>query len=282
MTKYTEKQALCGWSSVRWSPVLDPETCRPASAPNQQRPIVFRCVSHKASEGIDPHSHDWHQLLYAYRGVMQVLTQQGTWVVPPHRAVWIPAGVAHAVQAIQDLSLRNVYMHPQHMAPIAAHCCVVNVSPLLRELIATCCQFASAYDQSGAEGRLIQVLLDQLQLLEQSALHLPNPSDARLQVIANALLLAPQENTTLEQWAERMGLSSRSLARLFRQQTGMSFGQWRQQARLLAATVMLAEGRSVVDVSLSLGYQSQSAFIAMFQRATGQTPGRYFKHTESS
>lgn len=248
--------------------------CRPmAGAP---RPVVFRSSEQLAGEPAEAHYHDWHQLLYACEGVMRVQTTGGVWVVPPSRAVWIPAETAHHVEPIHRVALRNIYFDPGAFAPMLAHCCVVDVPALLRELILRVSTLSATYGQDGADGRLVQVLVDQLMAVEQAAFHLPRPEDPRLQKLCDALLADPADPRTLEQWALELACSARTLGRLFQRQTGQSFGQWRQQARLLAALVMLAEGRAVVDVALSLGYESQSAFIAMFKRATGVTPAQYY------
>jgi len=242
------------------------------------RSVVFRSSEQLAGESTGAHYHDWHQLLYACEGVMRVQTTHGVWVVPPSRAVWIPAATVHEVRPIRRISLRNIYLDPLVFEGMIDDCCVVDVPPLLRELVLRVCTLPQEYQEQGADSRLVRVLVDQLRAVEQAAFHLPRPQDTRLIQVCDALLDNPADSRTLTQWAETLACSSRTLARMFQSQTGQSFGQWRQQARLLAAMVMLAEGRAVVDVALSLGYDSQSAFIAMFRRATGTTPAQYFAH----
>ena len=241
-----------------------------------KRPAVFRSNEQLAGEPAQAHFHDWHQLLYACEGVMRVQTESGVWVVPPSRAVWIPANTVHEVQPIRRVALRNIYLDPLVFDGLGADCCVVDVPPLLRELVLRVCELPPDYQEQGADNRLVQVLVDQLMAVEQAAFHLPRPSDGRLRQVCDVLLADPADPRTLAEWADALACSARTLSRLFQRQTGQSFGQWRQQARLLASLVMLAEGRPVVEVSLSLGYDSQSAFIAMFKRATGMTPARYF------
>lgn len=249
--------------------------CRPLAGAS--RPVVFRSSEQLAEEPADAHFHDWHQLLYACEGVMRVQTERGVWVVPPSRAVWIPATTVHLVTPIRRVSLRNIYLDPAAFDQMLEACCVVDVPALLRELVLRVCTLPENYREQGADSRLVHVLVDQLQSVEQAAFHLPRPSDPRLQKVCDALLADPADARSLDDWASTLACSSRTLLRLFQRQTGQSFGQWRQQARLLAALVLLAEGRSVVEVSLSLGYDSQSAFIAMFRRATGTTPAQYFQ-----
>lgn len=227
---------------------------------------------------IDWHTHSRAQLLYAVSGVMRVATSAGVWIVPPQRAVWIPPGVEHQVQAQgTPLSMRSLYFHPDALSGLPTECCVVSVSPLLRELITAVSKLGNYPPDDGPAGRMIGVLLDQIEAVRVQPLHLPMPQDRRLATIALAMTEDPADGRSLADWARSAGASERTLARLFQSETGMSFGQWRQQVRLLAALARLARGDSVTTVALDLGYASQSAFIAMFRRALGQTPGRYFQ-----
>lgn len=226
---------------------------------------------------INWHAHKRAQLLYAVSGVMRVATNAGVWIVPPQRAVWIPPGIEHQVQAQgTPLSMRSLYIRPDLLAGLPDTCCVVGVSPLLRELIAAVMAIGRHPPTGSREDRLIRVLLDQIEDVRVQPLHLPMPRDRRLAAIARSLTDDPSDGRTLADWAADAGASERTLARLFHAETGMSFGTWRQQVRLLAALARLARGESVTAVALDLGYASQSAFIAMFRRALGQTPGRYF------
>ncbi len=226
---------------------------------------------------IDWHTHDRAQLLYAVRGVMRVTTKNGVWVVPPQRAVWIPPGISHHVQAQgTPLSLRSLYIRDDALEGLPDICCVVTVSPLLRELIIESMEIADDPDDDSAEARLIRVLLDRIEGLPIAPLHLPMASDKRARQIIDTLMDDPADPRTLNDWAAELGASERTLARIFLREPAMTFGQWRQQVKLLAALARLAQGDSVTDVAFELGYASQSAFIAMFRRALGKTPGRYF------
>ncbi len=226
---------------------------------------------------IDWHTHERAQLLYAVRGVMRVTTENGVWVVPPQRAVWIPPGISHHVQAQgTPLSLRSLYIHEDALNGLPEICCVVTVSPLLRELIIEAMELSDDPPADSADARLVRVLLDRIEGLPVAPLHLPMVSDTRARHITDALMEDPADARTLQDWSKELGASERTLARIFTRETGMTFGQWRQQAVLLAALARLARGESVTTVALDLGYASQSAFIAMFRRALGRTPGRYF------
>jgi AraC-like DNA-binding protein/mannose-6-phosphate isomerase-like protein (cupin superfamily) len=241
------------------------------------RPVVAFANDYPAGHGIARHRHVRAQLLYAAAGVMRVATDRGVWVVPPQRAVWIPAGVEHEIGCAGVVRMRTLYVDPEAIPGLPEACRVVDVPPLLRELILKAATLPPLYDLDGADDRLMRVILDQIETLDVAPLHLPVPTHPRLAPILAALLAHPEDGTGLDAWGRRVGASGRTLARLFVAETGMTFGAWRQQARLLAALTRLAAGDPVTTVALDLGYDSLSAFIAMFRRATGTTPGRYFE-----
>ena len=240
------------------------------------RPIASRSRDITDGHFIARHHHRRAQLLFASKGTMVVTTDQGIWVVPTQRAVWIPAFVDHAVMSRGQLSLRSLYFTPALTPGMPESWSVVTVSTLLRELILACVALPPDYDEAGSEGRLVSVLLDQIQTLSATPLHLPMPSDARLIPVTDALSTHPADPRSLEDWAMEVGASTRTLTRLFTAETGMTFREWRQQVRLLEALTRLGEGHPVTNVAMDLGYDSQSAFISMFKRALGKTPGKYF------
>ncbi|MEH6627500.1 MAG: helix-turn-helix transcriptional regulator [Motiliproteus sp.] len=246
---------------------------RPEEVP---RRLVIRHVEHGSGFTVPPHAHGWAQLLYAYEGTMKVVTEVGQWLIPPQRAVWIPPLMVHAIESIENICLRNVYLNPEAIIARPDQCRVVQVTPLLRELIAEIDTYPLLYEEEGTEGRMVSVLLDQIKTLQESPLHLPIPTDNRLRRIADSLLLHPDDNCTLLGWAGKVGASERTLARLFKQQTGLSFGQWRQQLRLLEALARISKGQRISAVAADLGYDTPSAFIAMFKRVLGKTPKQYF------
>lgn len=240
------------------------------------RPVVGLATDYLPGHEIAPHRHRRVQLVHAASGVMTVTTEHGAWVVPPGRAVWVPPGVEHRIRAQGNLAMRTVYIAAGAAPPLGDDCCVVNVSPLLRELILAAMAMPRLYALAGPEARMVTVLLDQLRAVDIAPLHLPLPEDRRLRRVTEGLLADPGDGRRLDDWAAAAGASGRTLARLFLRETGMTFGQWRQQARLLEALRRMALGQSVLAVALDLGYESASAFIVMFRRALGTTPGRYF------
>jgi AraC-like DNA-binding protein len=231
---------------------------------------------------IAPHVHGWHQLIYASDGVMSVRTAQGEWVVPPHRAVWVPAGVEHSIEMVGTVLMQTLYL-PVRISPRLPHrCSAVNVSPLLRELILHAIDLGMLDRRIPAQRRVLDVLLDQLRLLPSIPLRLPTLSDERARRVAGWLRERPDDPGLMKQLAGRCNSSPRTLERIFRRETGMTFGKWRQQLRLLQAMRLLASGRRVTQVALEVGYDSASAFIAMFRRTLGTTPRKYFGTTSSA
>jgi AraC-like DNA-binding protein len=227
------------------------------------------------SHEIDWHSHPRFQLVYAARGVMTVDTRDATWVVPPQRAVWMPPTVAHKLTARGAVQMRSLYIQPDAAARMPATCEVLEVTPLLRELIVRATELPLEYDTRGPAGRLMRLLLDELAGLPRLPYHLPMPKTAPLAAICRRLLDTPDEAATLQELAHGDGLSARTLARHFRRHTGMSFAEWRRRARLLRALGWIAEGRPIVEVALELGYESPSAFSAMFRRELGAPPSSF-------
>jgi AraC-like DNA-binding protein/quercetin dioxygenase-like cupin family protein len=225
---------------------------------------------------IPEHSHPEDQLIFASDGVMTVQTQHGIWVVPPLRAVWIPAETPHSVAIAAPVSMRTLYYAPGLVRFFPAKCFVINVSVLLRELILHACKFPRLQKKNAVHRRIIEIIVDQLEATHSIPLQLPHPKDSRALRVAKILLADPAENRTLETLCQDCGASKRTIERLFLAQTKMTFNQWRQQLRLLHAMQHLASGEKVTGAALDAGYASPSAFIAMFRRQLGQTPKRYF------
>jgi len=223
------------------------------------------------------HFHDRDQLVYASQGVMTVWTAEGIWVVPTLRAVWIPAAVPHTVSMTGTLAMRTLYFKPRLARALPRQCCVVNVSPLLRELILQACSVNALRKTITRQRHLIDLIIDQLEAIQMVPLQLPHLSDARARRVAEILLANPGDPRTLAQLCKGTGASKRTIERLFQDEIGMTFGKWRQQLRLMHAVRLLAEGTKVTHAALEAGYRAPSAFIAMFNNVLGLTPARYFK-----
>jgi AraC-like DNA-binding protein len=227
---------------------------------------------------IPEHSHPEDQLLFASKGVMTVRTKQGVWVVPPLRAVWIPAGTPHSVAMSGEVSMRTLYFLPKLCRALPGKCFVMNVSPLLKELILHACRFGKLKKRAPVERRVVEILVDQLKAVESIALQLPQPADSRALRVVKALFANPGDQRTLEKLCKECGGSKRTIQRLFIEETRMTFGKWRQQLRLLYAMQTLASGEKVTAAALEAGYSSTSAFISMFRKQLGTTPMRYLKN----
>src|SRR5450830_1600900 len=226
---------------------------------------------------ISVHRHTHAQLIYATDGVMTIATQDGRWVVPPTRGVWLQAGVEHQIRMSGDVKMRTVFVDCAHSPLLPRHSCVLDVSPLLRQLILAAIDIVPGFAEGGRDWHLLQLLLHELDSLPVLPLYLPLPFDARLRGICARLMEQPGEQQTVAHWAQELAITERSLHRLFQKQTGMRFGQWRQQARLLRALEQLARGSKVIDVAMDNGYTSQSAFTAMFKKHFGTTPTAFYQ-----
>ncbi|MDQ6801055.1 MAG: helix-turn-helix transcriptional regulator [Acidobacteriota bacterium] len=236
-------------------------------------------VAHDFQHGqsLPEHLHPEDQLLFASRGVMTVQTTNGLFVVPPLRAVWIPAGVAHSIAMSGRVSLRTLYFLPGLVRHLPAICVVFHVSPLLKELLLHASGFPHLRRETPIQRRIIDVIIDQLNTARAAPLQLPQPRDPRALRIATNLLADPSQQGTLEQLCEEVGASKRTAQRLFIAETNMSFAKWRQQLRLLHALQSLAAGQKVASAARAAGYNSASAFIAMFRKQFGATPAQYFR-----
>ena len=239
-------------------------------------PVLGLADDHDPDRPIPPHRHDAGQLIHAASGVMKVRTEHGLWVVPPARAVWVPAFAVHAIDMVDVVALRTVYIAPEFASVDRDRCRVVQVSPLLRAAILRAADFGPAYPLAGPEANLAAVIRDELRTAQVSPLHLPSLSDARAQRVAAEFERDPSDRRTRAEWARVAGASERTLERIFNAEANMSFGRWQRQVRLLRALEGLAQGCSVTEVALEVGFETPSAFIAMFRNAMGTTPGRYF------
>lgn len=244
--------------------------------------IAYR-IEHEAVSEYDQstQAYDWHrhlrgQFFCVESGFVHVHTAHGSWMLPPHRAGWMPPGELHTVSVSGVMSGWGVFITPEIEHGLPEQPCVVGTSELLRALVCRASSWTWHERLEVEQERLMAVLLDEMRRAPRESLHLPMPLDRRLLRIAHAVLEQPHDNRSLDHWATWAGLSVRSLSRLFRAETALSFAQWRQQARLSRALEQLAEGESVASVADALGYASVSAFVAMFRRSFGQSPGRYF------
>lgn len=237
-------------------------------------------VSADLGEGhvIPEHWHPEDQLLFASKGVMTLRTREGIWVVPPMRAVWIPAMTPHSVATSGQVSMRTLYFLPRICRKLQKKCFVMNVSPLLKELILHACEYSKLSRRVPAQRRIVDFLVDQLQEAGSIPLQLPYPTDSRSMRVVQFMMANPADRRTLTSLCKESGASKRTIQRLFLEETRMSFGKWRQQYQLLRGMELLARGEKVTAAALEAGYQSPSAFISVFRKQLGTTPMRYFRN----
>lgn len=240
-------------------------------------PVTAMAADYQSGHITARHRHPHAQLVHAVRGVMVVATAEGQWIVPPTRGMWVPGGTDHWIRMVGNVGMRTAYIRPDAAPGLPARCTVLGISALLRELILAAIDIPQPYAADSRDGRLMRLLLDELMLVPTLPLHLPYPSDACLRQICDAIVAAPDTALTLSDWSARLALDAKTIQRRFARETGMTFGQWRQQARLLAALEALAAGAKVLDVALDLGYESPSAFAAMFRRQFGVPPSTFFR-----
>jgi AraC-like DNA-binding protein/quercetin dioxygenase-like cupin family protein len=241
------------------------------------RPMAAMEIDYPSGASTGPHAHPRGQLLYAIEGVMIVRSASGAWVVPPNRAVWLIAGLDHEVRMCGDVKIRTVFVDQQAAPRLPQVSCVIAVSPLLRELIVAAMRVPLDYAPDTRDERLMRLLLDELREVDVLPLHLPMPHEVRLRSICEALVARPDDVSTVEQWARQFGITPKTVHRLFSRETGLTFAQWRQQARLLFALERLARGDRIIDVALDSGYASQSAFTAMFRKHFGVPPSAFYR-----
>jgi len=248
------------------------------------QPVAAMAKEYEASETTGPHTHPRGQLLYAVAGVMRITTPAGIWTLPPLRALWVPPGIEHAVIMLDAVSMRTLYVQAGAAAVLWPHCQVVEVPPLLRELILALTAEPMRYDPAPhtRAGRIAGLLLTELRAAPAIPIQIPWPQDRRLQTICRALLDEPGLNRRIEDWGDAVGASGRTLIRLFQAELGLNYRQWVQQVRLADALRRLSQGQPVARVAAALGYRSPSAFSAMFRKALGAPPQHYLKETAGS
>ncbi len=252
----------------RFDPSVIDEVSRPA----------FSFITETSFVGeSEPHRHGKAQLLYVMSGVLTMRAAGGVWTVPPNCALWIPGGTSHSGRVCGHVKIGNLYVDARLTGGLKDECGILFVQPFLRELIF---RLEPRPDSPEMEPerlhRLVGVLLDELRAAPLEPIHLPMPTDRRLQRLAEAMVAEPGLRFTIDEWGARVGASNRTLSRLFQRETGMSFVRWRQQLHIGVALQRLAAGQLVTVIAGDLGYESVSAFIAMFRRMLGTTPTRYF------
>jgi AraC-like DNA-binding protein len=243
----------------------------------QKRPVVAMAATYPSESMSTRHAHRRGQFILQTVGVTSMMTERGNFVIPPGHGLWIPAGIVHQSRAWADVEAHTIYVEPDQVPSYPTTCRLIRVSSLLEALMDEAVRMPVEYDEKGRDGQLVDLLLGEIGRMPEVMLHVPIPLDPRLARICEAVIADTSSDLTLDDWADRSGLSRRTLTRMFRRETGQSFSAWRQRVRLLEALARLGAGESVTNVALDVGYDSPSAFTAMFRRELGAAPRRYLR-----
>ena len=237
--------------------------------------VVATANEYPTGHRVARHRHRRSQLLYASTGIMIVGTDAGRWIVPSARAVWIPAGMTHDVNALVHVSTRSVYVEPGVSAALPTDCRVVAVSPLLRELLLETADLPLDATPGSRTQLIFALVVNEIERSRVLPFDIPFPADARLARRCRAYLEQPSPHETIDDWCADLAMSRRTFTRRFRAETGVSFTNWCRQAAIFAALPRLANGEAITPLAFDLGYESASAFATMFKRVVGVPPSRY-------
>ena len=213
--------------------------------------------------------------VYAHKGILAVSTPENRYIVPPEQGVWLLPEIAHEVTTMSGVEITSFYFDNSFLEKLPKSCCVLNVNNFLKALILEANQIVNDYHWQGTDGRLLRLILDRLSSAPNVIFQLPYPKDLRLLTMLAMIQKNPSHGYNLEQWGKVVGASARSLSRLFKSETGLSYRIWRQRLNIQIAIGQLSMGKSITSISLHLGYESPSAFIHMFKENTGMTPSFY-------
>ena len=259
--------------------------------PDAQRPVRAKLLRLSTATRVVPHHHVFAQIALSATGVVRMTMADGSFIVPPSRALWIPPGVEHAVTVVEDAELLTLYLHQPRgrFGPQVARmgdspwrqCRVLEVSELLRALALELDKrpdsphVVLSVQELQREKRISALLFDELRRARPVPLGIDLPRDKRLRTLCEAVLDDPTRHTTLDGWARDAGASPRTVARLFRSELRTSFAQWRQQVLLARAVTLAARKMPMASIAAELGYASASAFSAMVRRSVGAPPSRF-------
>jgi AraC-like DNA-binding protein len=228
------------------------------------------------------HRHPRAHIIHPASGALWAMSPEGTWLVPAGQALWIPPHIHHEVYSHGPVTARMIFVDPAFADRLPSRCGTVSVSPLLAELLLRAVAYGNDYPPDGPASRLAQVMLDELASMEVSPLLLPISKDPRLARVMNRIIDDPGSRLGLADLSRGVGASPRTLARLFTEETGMTFSQWRTRVRLVESIERLGRGASVTRVASDLGYRSTSSFVFMFRSNLGTTPGGFRPRSRST
>jgi len=252
------------------------QTIRRRLRPFEQapRPLVGYAIDYGAGNDTGWHQHPRAQLLHAIEGVLRVETEAAQFVLPPGTGLWMPARTLHVTRMPAGLRMRALFLREDAARAGPGAVMVVAISPLLRELILAACAEPVAWDERGPATHIAALALHEISRAATQPLQVPACRDRRLRRVAETLMADPADQRSLAAHAEAAGASERTLARLFRKETGLTFLQWRRQVRLTEGLARLAQGETPPRAAAAVGYASSPAFGAAYRAAFGTTPGR--------
>lgn len=228
-----------------------------------------------AGHVVPAHRHRRGHLLYAIEGVLLVEADSGQWLVPPTAAVWLRPEVVHRITATVPVCVHGIFIDQALVAALPVQDCVLHITPLARELIAALVQRPQQPIPQPRDTLMGTLLVEELKAVAPLPFYLPWPEDAQMRRLCQALVQAPQEQASAEDWAQRLAMSSKTLQRRFLKSTGMNLGQWRQKMRLMASVELLLQGRPITQAALESGYESHSAYSVAFKKQFGCSPSGF-------
>nr|WP_150621096.1 helix-turn-helix transcriptional regulator [Pandoraea horticolens] len=239
-------------------------------------PITGVVTRYPAGHVVPEHSHRRGHLLYAADGVLLIEAATGRWLVPPTTAVWLRPGIPHRLVIPAPAAVHGIFIHEAAAVRLPAQDCVLHVSPLLRELIGALTSLDLKSAHSKREKLLGDLLLEELGLQPPLPFHLPWPSDAQIRRVCDALVSDPAHPAMADDWAATLAMSTKTFHRRFQKCTGLTFGRWRQQTRLMSSMTLLLDGAPITQVALNSGYESHSAYAVAFKKHFGRPPSEFF------
>ena len=265
MTFNLSKQTKLTWHKINPTRVY----------PELPRPIVSTSAEFEAMTQVVSHCHPWSQLSYSSRGVIHVETNAGMFVIPPEQALWLPAKTQHQQFCKSSVSNRSLYIDRFLSKEVGDSVRTLTVDPLLKSLLLEVASWPEFYQETEQTSRLTRVLIDRLAIAPSNELFMPTITDKRLLPIIDELNHDPANKLTIEQWATKVGASSRTLNRLFNKNYGMGFSRWKQKLKILKSLEMLNTDNQLTSIAFELGYESTSAFITAFKKQLGCSPKKY-------
>lgn len=244
------------------------------SVDSLDRDVIALGTDYLPNTLLETHQHRRAQFLYPATGLIEVSTDDGEWVIPPSCGVWIPPETGHETRML-DVSTRSLYIEPAAAPRHSKQCEVLSVSPLFRQLLLEAVDVPAEYDKKGRDGLLMQLILCELAKAKPLPFFAPIPQDSKLAKLCRDFIRNPKIDSLPQQWADKLHKSERSFSRFFRQQTGMSFSQWRQQVCLLNSLTQILSGRGITEIAFDLGYNSAGSFSTMFKKQMGQSPSHF-------